>query len=493
MIWRLLTVVSGTAVVALAVVVIWQLADRARWRRRFGWILDVDREIEERQRACDADLAARHSACDAELAARRGALDAEAANQVAELELARRDATQELDETMRRIAELHERYASAKGVHDRLQGELAVLERAAEDVSFGLYQPIFQFASPEDYKRRLIELRDQQTAMVRDDQAVSCTAAWTPDPRRDGEQLQRQVGKLLVRAFNAECDAVTARVTWNTVTRMIERIKHAFDGINKLGSAMHVALARPYRELKLDELRLEYELEQKRRDQQDEQRAIREQQREEDAVQQALARVCKEAEDDEIRLQRALDPAYRELAKAHGAGVRTLRARIASIEIELREVRHRKERAILRAEGARAGHVYILSNIGSFGETVYRIGMTRRDHPMDHVRELDASVPFDFDVHAMIPSEDAAALERRLHQQFHDHRVNTADQQREFFHVTLDEIEVFLRGEGIAVQLMKVPEARQYRETIELRRMGRAYVRPWQVHDSNGAAYPAAG
>jgi rubrerythrin len=356
----------------------------------------------------------------------------------------------------------------------------------------GLYEPIFHFASPDDYKRRLIEVRDRQSAMVRDDQAVSCGAPWMGDHRREGEQLQRQVAKLLVRAFNAECDAVTAKVTWNNVARMIERIKHAFDAINKLGRAMHLELAAPYRELKLDELRLEYEVEQKRRDQLEEQRAIREQQREEDHVQRGLERVCAEAEDEEAAWQRALDPAYRELAMAHGAAVPALRANIATIESELREARQRKERAILRAEKGRAGHVYILSNIGSFGRTVYKIGMTRRDNPLEHVHELDASVPFNFDVHAMIPSEDAPALESRLHRAFHDRRVNAVDLQREFFHVTLDEIEAFARSQGIAVQLTKLAEARQYKETLELRRMASERANPWQVHDRSGYAYPAA-
>jgi hypothetical protein len=269
-------------------------------------------------------------------------------------------------------------------------------------------------------------------------------------------------------------------------------IKHAFDAINKLGSAMQIELAKPYRELKLEELKLEHEFEQQRRDQQEEQRAIREQQREEAHVQQALERDRKEAEDDEAHAQRALDQAYQDLARAPSSEVAAWRTRIAAVDAELRDARQRKARAILRDDQPRAGHVYILSNVGSFGKTVYKIGMTRRDNPMERILELSESVPFSFDVHAMIPSLDAPALEAQLHRQFHHRRVNLVDPRRGFFHVTLAEIEAFARSQGIAIQLTKLPEARHYRETLELRRKASERVTPRQVHDSDGIASPAA-
>jgi hypothetical protein len=495
--WKLLAIALGTAAIALAVLVIWQLVDRARLRRRFAGILDLDRELATRRGACDFEIAVRLDAFEAEIAGRRRAIDAELANQTAEIELGRRNATHELADTMRRTAELQEGYASSQAAYDRLRAELSVLEQTSEDISFGLYDPIFSFASPEDYKRRLIEVRDQQRALIRDDQAVHYGVARTAGgsgvaSHRDGEQLQRQYAKLLLRAFNGECDAAAAKVTWNNAARMIERVKHAFDAINKLGSAMQIELAKPYRELKLEELRLEHEFEQNRRDQQEEQRAIREQQREETHVQLALERERKQAEHDEAYAQGALDQAYRDLATAPSSEVTAWRARIAAVESELRDARQRKDRAILRDDQPRAGHVYILSNVGSFGETVYKIGMTRRDNPMERVHELSESVPFSFDVHAMIPSPDAPALEARLHRQFHHRRVNLVDPRRGFFHVTLDEIEAFARSQGIAIQLAKLPEARQYRETLELRRKASERATPRQVHDSEGFAFPAA-
>ena len=492
MIWKLVAIVSTTAALSLAALVIWQLLESARVRGRFAGIVDLERELAARRHACDAEIAVRLGAFEAEVAGRRRAIDAELANQTAEIELGRRNATQELADTMRKTAELQDRYMSAKGRYDSLRTELSVLEQTSEELSCGLYSPIFNFASPDDYKRRLIELRDQQRALVRDDQAVNYDPGPAGDSRRPGGQLQKQYSKLMLRAFNGECDAVAANVTWNNAARMIERVKHAFDAINRLGATLHVELASPYRELKLEELRLEYELEQHRRDQQEEQRALREQQREDAHIQQALERARKEAEDEEEHAQRALDQAYQELAVAQHTEVPAWRSRIAMIEAELHDARQRKERAILRADETHAGHVYIISNVGSFGDTVYKIGMTRRDNPNERIHELGEALPFGFDVHAMIPSQDAPALEARLHRQFHHRRVNMVDLQRGYFQVTLDEIEAFVRSQGVAVQLVRLAEARQYRETVELRRKATERAAPRQVHDSDGYAYPAA-
>ncbi len=119
----------------------------------------------------------------------------------------------------------------------------------------------------------------------------------------------------------------------------------------------------------------------------------------------------------------------------------------------------------------KAGYVYIISNIGSFGKDIYKIGMTRRLDPQDRVDELgDASVPFKFDVHAMIFSDDAPALEAALHREFEDRKVNMINQRREFFHVTLDEIkEVVKRNYDKTVEFVDVPEAEQYRLSEKLR------------------------
>ena len=146
-----------------------------------------------------------------------------------------------------------------------------------------------------------------------------------------------------------------------------------------------------------------------------------------------------------------------------------LQAQIDKLEQELKEAHERKERALSMAQQTKKGHVYIISNIGSFGEQVYKIGMTRRLEPEDRIKELgDASVPFQFDIHAMIFSEDAPSLENELHKTFANKKVNMLNYRKEFFNVTLDEIEQNVKAIGLETEFIRLPEAMEYRETMAI-------------------------
>lgn len=478
-----LVCIVAVVAVGLAGLVIWQVIDRSRLTRRYAHIIDVDREVAERRAHVQAEVAQQIAAVEA---AKR--------NAAAEIEAARRNATQEVADAMRNSAELRERYAGAKAIYDRLASELALLEQNADDISFGLYKPLFNFDSSEEYKQRLTQAREEQKNMTRNGLAARCSVEWTVgNSRKDGERMQKQYSKLLLRAFNGECDAAMAKVSWNNATKMLERIKQAFDAINKLGSAMHIEITAPYRDLKLDELRLEHEFEQKKREEQEEQRELREQMREEERVQAELERARKKAEEEEEQSEKALAKARKELEKAHGDELTKLQTKIAAIENALREAQEAKQRAISRAQQTRAGHVYIISNIGSFGDQMLKIGMTRREDPMDRVRELgDASVPFHFDVHAMIPSEDAPTLENKLHRHFAARRVNMVNHRREFFHVSVEELEAYARTEGLSIKLSKVAEAQQYRESVEMRRRASEAQQPRRAQRQSESPFPAA-
>lgn len=282
--------------------------------------------------------------------------------------------------------------------------------------------------------------------------------------------MQKQYCKLLLRAFNGECDAAVAKVTWNNATKMEERIAKAFDAINQLGGVMQVSIAPKYRELKLEELRLEHELEEKKRALAEEQRRIREQMRDEERAQREAEKAQSEAEAEESRFQKALDKARVELAKSKGEEHQRLNAKLVELEQKLAEAHAKTVRAKSMAELTKVGYVYVLSNVGSFGEDVYKIGMTRRLDPMDRVKELgDASVPFPFDVHAMVYSEDAPALEHELHQQFADRSVNLVNLRKEFFQVGLGEVETYVKKRGFTISFTKIAEAREYRESLEMR------------------------
>ena len=147
-----------------------------------------------------------------------------------------------------------------------------------------------------------------------------------------------------------------------------------------------------------------------------------------------------------------------------------LTERVKSFEAKLDEARKKKERAISRAQLTKSGFVYVISNIGSFGERIFKIGMTRRLEPMDHIHELgDASVPFPFDVHVMLFCDNAPELENALHRLVQDRTMNLVNLRREFYRdVDLNEIEAFVKERGLSAQFITVPEAREYRQSIAM-------------------------
>ncbi|HEX3758842.1 MAG TPA: DUF4041 domain-containing protein, partial [Kofleriaceae bacterium] len=266
------------------------------------------------------------------------------------------------------------------------------------------------------------------------------------------------------------CDAAIAKVNWNNAMKMEERVRRAFDAINQLGEVMKVSLSPNYRDLKLAELRLEHELAEKKREIVEEQRRIRDQMRDEEKAQREAERAQAEAEEEEVRYQKALNKAKVELARARGEEHARLSERILELEGQLTEARAKSVRAKSLAEMTKIGWVYIISNIGSFGEHVYKIGMTRREDPMERVRELGAaSVPFPFDVHAMVHSQDAPALEAAFHQRFKDRSVNLVNLRKEFFHVDLAELEAFAKQRGLKMAFTKIAEAREHRESAAMR------------------------
>lgn len=376
-----------------------------------------------------------------------------------------------LSENDRQRTYLTQEYARAKATYEVLTREISLLEENLEDISFGLYRPHFTFQTSQEYKVQLENLRDRERQLIHQGQAALCSLQWTVGgSAREGARMARQNMKLVLRAFNGECEAALAKVAWNNITKMEERVHKAFDAVNKLGTVLQVSITEAFLHLKLDELRLTHEYEEKRHEEQEEQRRIRELMREEEKAQREMEKAREEAEREEARFEKALEKARAEASRATGEQLQGLNERVQSLEAQLEEARKQKARAVSRAQLTKSGHVYIISNIGSFGEHVYKVGMTRRWEPLDRIRELgDASVPFPFDVHAMLYSQNAPELEAALHRFLAERRINLINARKEFFQVTLDEIERFARSRGVTMEFTMLAEAKEYRETVSRR------------------------
>jgi hypothetical protein len=376
-----------------------------------------------------------------------------------------------LENIKNEILELDKKYENSLSIYKKLEHELGLYKDSMDIIEYGIYEPIFDFATSEQYKQELEKNYEKQKICVKNDKAVIFHVEWqVHGSAAEGRKMMNQYKKLMLLAFNGECDSLIAKVKWNNASRVKERIEKSFENINKLGKTSEIEISIDFLKLKLKEFALTYEYEQKKYEEKEEQRRIREQMREEEKVQRELDRAQREAEDEEKRYQKALDKAKQELLSANNVEIEALNEQIKSLENKLSEAHERKERAISLAQMTKVGHIYVISNIGSFGENVYKIGMTRRLDPVDRVKELgDASVPFAFDVHAIIYSENAPQLENEIHKKFNDRRLNRINNRREFFRVTLDEVESFVKATAKAeIQFTKVAEAKEYRETLTL-------------------------
>jgi hypothetical protein len=329
---------------------------------------------------------------------------------------------------------------------DEIARQLAMLQELDDAVSVGLYRPRYDFATSDLFTGQLESVREEMKRAVKEGRAVLSHVAWTVDgSKKAGEKMTKEFIKLVLRAFNGECDACVAKVKWDSIVQMEKRIVAAFEAINKIAASNRCEIAKPFMELRLAELRLVHEMQVKKQAEREEQRAIREQMREEERTQREIERAKDDAEKEELRRARALEQARKEADRAVGEAKAAFDEKVRELEAKLAEAQS-KVRAVSMAELTTTGHVYVLSNIGSFGEGVYKIGMTRRLEPQDRVDELgDASVPFPFDVHAMIRTVNAPALERALHERFANKRVNLVNLRKEFFRLTLEEIEAVVR------------------------------------------------
>jgi chromosome segregation ATPase len=351
-----------------------------------------------------------------------------------------------------------------------LQAEVNTVEEAKGLQEFGFYRARYDFGTAVEYETELDRIRDQQKWMLNNKTACACTSEWTVNgDKREGKKMTDKQVKLMLRAFNGESDAAVGKARYNNVVTLEKRIQKAFEAINKLGETQMTFISPEFCRLKIEELHLAYEFQKKKEEEREVQKAMKEQMKEEERVAKELERACEDAEREEELKTIALERARLELEKKHGEHNAKLESLVSRLENELKEALDRKAKAIARAQFTKSGHVYILSNIGTFGEDVFKIGMSRRLEPLERVAELGgASVPFPFDVHAMIYCEDAPALENMLHKRFADRRVNMINLRREFFRVSLDEIRAAVAECHGHVTFLTIPEAAQYRETLAL-------------------------
>lgn len=318
-----------------------------------------------------------------------------------------------------------------------------------------------QFAH-KDAGKELKFARDRSNNMIKNGTAAVCDYE---DPQR-----RESATRFVVDAFNGKVDSIIARVKNDNFGKLEQEVKDAFSQVNFHGLAFESArITDEYLEARLTELRFAAKVQIIKQQEREEQRAIREQMREEERARREYERAQKEAQRDEDMIRKAVEKAREQAATASEEQKAQYEAQMQELMQKLQEAEEKKQRTLSMAQQTTQGHVYIISNVGSFGECIYKIGLTRRLEPLDRVRELgDASVPFEFDVHAMIWSEDAPALERELHKHFVMMQVNKVNHRKEFFRVELSEIREQIEKLGYETHWTMTAEAAQYRESLAI-------------------------
>lgn len=370
----------------------------------------------------------------------------------------------ETDRLRDELGQVQSALGSARQDVSKAQAELAAVRQGVietNEVAMLQEVGIYEYSHPlEDavaYKARLAELKDRYKTLARGDGAVTASTTWqVNNSAREGAKMVREISKLMLRAYNAEADNCVRTVRPHRRASSVERLSKARESIARLGQSMNIRISEDYHALRVDEVLLTADYLAKVEEEKERIRAQREQQREEEAARREFerekSRLLKERSHYETALARVR-------ASGDTAAIDQLEAQIADIESSIAGVEEREA-------NIRAGYVYIISNVGSFGQNMIKIGMTRRLDPLDRVRELgDASVPFRFDVHAIIFSEDALGLEGGLHAAFAEKRVNKVNLRREYFYATPAEVRdelARIAGQHL-LEYHDLPEALEWR------------------------------
>lgn len=352
---------------------------------------------------------------------------------------------------------------------DELRAKKDTMQREIEQYENDVLCKQFDFSdysslTSEECKNKLALLKLAEKESLKKQEFVNISSSGTKKVINDNV-------KQLLRCFNAECDNIFLGLSVKNIDSMRNKVAKAFETLNKIFLVDGVQLTRKALEIKLEELNLVYSYEVKREQEIENQKAIKAQMLEEEKARREIEAKKKKLEKDEKQFSNEIAKMMKYLQKTTNDAEKDLYLeKIKELESKLKELTEEKDGLLEREANARAGFVYVISNIGSFGEDIFKIGMTRRLEPLDRIKELSsASVPFEFDVHAMIFSEDAPSLETALHRKFEGKSVNRVNLRKEFFKVSLDEIEDEInKNYDKTVEFTRVPVATEYRQTLNI-------------------------
>jgi len=355
-----------------------------------------------------------------------------------------------------------------------MKKELICLEDEAETQDLGIYPPKYDCMTSLEYKEKLEKIRDQQKQHLKNKTAAICETTWTLNgDKKQGQAFAKANVDQILLNFNLECEMITSKVTTSNINTSTEKIRRFYNKLNKMNKRNSVKITETYLNLKLEELNIAYKYELKKQEEKEILREEKEKEKEEKKIQKQLDKEKNKFEKDNQDINNDINNKQQEIEKAKSneekqkleQEIKELKEALAKNNQEIENIEEKKEQT-------GAGYVYIISNIGSFGEDIYKIGVTRRDDPQDRINELsNASVPFKYDAHAFIFSKDAYGLEKALHDKFDNRRVNKINRRKEFFKIDMGEVkEIVDKHKSEVHSFIETPEAQEYRESLKMQK-----------------------
>lgn len=443
-------------------------ADSLNWEAHVELNTARDKAKEIRERAKKAEEKASESTQTAQKVADKIIEDAKrSAHEIAGSAIDAKDRAQEYE----RIAAAMQRTISGYG-DEWIKPAYSILDELAEEFSFS------------DAGKKLKEAREITARMVSEGIAADCDYIETS---RKTIAIQ-----FVIDAFNGKVDSILSKSKRDNYGILEQKIKDAYQLVNRNGMAFRKARILPaYLNARLDELKWAVSVQELKKRAADEQRELRERMREEEKARKEFERAQNEAAKEEAMLQKAMEKARAMLAEASDAQKEKYESQLAELEQKLIAAEEKNKRALSMAQQTKHGTVYVISNVGSFGENVYKVGMTRRLDPMDRVKELgDASVPFPFDVHAFIECDDAPALENALHHDLALAQVNKVNPRKEFFKANISHIKKLVEDRGLEASWTIAAQAAEYRESMAIEeriKQNPSELERWQEFAANSA------
>ena len=457
-----------------------ELESKVSTLSKYQGIADVDAEIQKKRAEADTEIlslktAAAQELSDAKQDAKeiraKGRADYDAAVKKAEDKLASIDV-----ESKRIITEAETRAKEIAGEAYEIAGKAKDYEKTAvamknviEGYGDRYLKPTYSLLDDlaEDFGyteagQQLKLARENSTRMINAGTAAVC----------DYAQASRKDTAIafVIDAFNGKVDSILSKVKKDNYGTLEQKIKDAYELVNFNGRAFRNAVITPeYLAARLEELKWGVRAQELKAQAQEEQRRLREQIREEERARREYEKAMKDAAKEEEMLRKAMEKAQKQIESANEANRAEYESKLEELKQKLAEAEERGQRALSMAQQTKHGNVYVISNLGSFGENVYKVGMTRRLDPLDRVRELgDASVPFPFDVHAIIESDDAPSLETSLNKALSLMQVNKVNPRKEFFRVAISDIKAMVEKMGLTTSWTMDAAAAEYRETLAI-------------------------